>query len=147
MSLKHLVATAALTLAVATCGGFSQLAAHAAPSAGTARPASADGCGSVVLQQTPANNHLTIHGYLYLMRSTCDGYLFLRMSTDLWGSTVSEGLSMPNFSVWNMQVLTWGGHVDTAEVPYTSGATYYYTGNVSGFWGDDYWGEGTYTAP
>jgi hypothetical protein len=147
MSLKHLVAAAALTLAVATCGGFSQLAAHAAPSAGTARRAPALTCQTTVLQQTPATDYnQVVHGYLYLMRNLCDGYVFLRVSTDLWFTSVWPQLSGPTGQVSDYQYLVWGGHVDTPEVPYIRGATYSYSGEVIAP-RDIYSGGGTYTAP
>jgi hypothetical protein len=43
--------------------------------------------------------------------------------------------------------MQWGGHADSAEVPYTSGAYYVYQGWVTGFWGDTYYGGAEYTAP
>jgi hypothetical protein len=145
MSLKHLIASTVLALAVAT--GAGSLAAHASPSAANATRATAATCQTTVLEQVPVTGHQTTHGYLYLMRDLCDGNIFLRESTDLWGSYVTEKLTTPTGSVVNSANLTWGGHVDTAEVPYTSGVTYSFYGYVSGFWGDTYYGGALYTAP
>jgi hypothetical protein len=139
MSLKHLIASTVLALTVA--GG---LAAHASPSTANAAAAT---CQTTVLEQVPVTGHQTTHGYLYLMRDLCDGNIFLRESTDLWGSYVTEKLTTPTGSVVSSANLTWGGHVDTAEVPYTSGVTYSFYGYVSGFWGDTYYGGALYTAP
>jgi hypothetical protein len=144
---KHLFASIAVALAVLTgAGGVSNLAAHAAPSP----------CQTTVLQQTPVTGHNTTHGYLYLMRDLCDGNVFLRESTDLWGSYLTESLStywmspagqVTSTRVTNAANLQWGGHVDTTEVPYTSGTSYSYYGYVNGFWGDTYYGGAMYTAP
>jgi hypothetical protein len=110
-------------------------AAHAATS-----------CGSIVLQQTPITGHNTTHGYLYLMHDLCDNQVFLRVSTDLWQSHISAVLNTTPSETLSVD-LAWGGHVDSAEVPYTSGASYPYWGYVTGFWGDTYYGGAMYTAP
>jgi hypothetical protein len=145
MSLKHFIASGVLALTVAT--GAGGLAAHASPSAGRATQAVATNCQTTVLQQAPLYNHVTIHGYGYLMRDLCDGNVFLRVSTDLWGAGVSAYLNGPTGPVSNSATLVWGGHIDTPEVPYISGATYTWQGYVTGFWLDTYSGSGAYTAP
>jgi hypothetical protein len=133
---KHLCASIAVALAVVTSTiGLSNPAAHAATS-----------CGSVVLQQTPVTGNNATHGYLYLMHDLCDNQVFLRLSTDLWESHVDGVLNTIPRATIEMD-FPWGGHADSVEVPYTSGASYPYQGWVYGFWGDTYYGSGMYIAP
>jgi hypothetical protein len=146
MSLKHLLASTVLALAAVI--GASGLAAHASPSAARAMASASTTCQTTVLQQVPLTGHNTTHGYAYLLRDLCDGNVFLQVSTDLWGSYVTASLTYGDGSrVTAAGNLTWGGHVDTAEVPYTSASSYGFDGYATGFWGDTYYGGGLYTAP
>jgi hypothetical protein len=137
---------------LAGAGGASNLAAHAAPSAArSAAPSAARSawtCPTTVFQTIPLYDHVTIHAYVSLMRNLCDGNVFTRVSTDLWGSYVNAWLGGPGGPVSkSWPLLPFGGYVDSPELPYTSGATYEFSGYATVLWGPDYYGRGSYTVP